>query len=174
MIAAAALIVLFVLAGLWVAYYLPGYAITGDMAHGGPSNPLLKQAAAESGAWLRNYAIHRELLAAPAIGFAGALIALLLLAARQPFVAFLASAASVAGVVATGGISMFPFLLPSSSDPRSSLTVWDSSSSRLTLWIMLIVTAILLPIILCYTTWAIRVMRGKVTLAHVEQGEDLY
>jgi cytochrome bd ubiquinol oxidase subunit II len=174
MIAAVALIVLFALAGLWVAYYLPGYAITGDMAHGGPSNPLLKQAAAESGAWLRNYAIHRELLAAPAIGFAGALIALLLLAARQPFVAFLASGASVAGVVATGGISMFPFLLPSSSDPRSSLTVWDSSSSRLTLWIMLIVTAILLPIILCYTTWAIRVMRGKVTLAHVEQGEDLY
>ena len=174
MIAAVALIVLFALAGLWVAYYLPGYAITGDMAHGGPSNPLLKQAAAESGAWLRNYAIHRELLAAPAIGFAGALIALLLLAARQPFVAFLASGASVAGVVATGGISMFPFLLPSSSDPRSSLTAWDSSSSRLTLWIMLIVTAILLPIILCYTTWAIRVMRGKVTLAHVEQGEDLY
>ncbi|HEX3501096.1 MAG TPA: cytochrome d ubiquinol oxidase subunit II, partial [Stellaceae bacterium] len=69
---------------------------------------------------------------------------------------------------------MFPFLLPSSSDPRSSLTVWDSSSSRLTLWIMLIVTAIFLPLILGYTSWAMRVMRGKVTLAHVEHGEDLY
>jgi cytochrome d ubiquinol oxidase subunit II len=174
MIAAAALIILFALAGLWVARLLPGYAITGDMAHGGPSNPLLKQAAAESGAWLRNYGIHRELLAAPALGFAGALGALLLLAIRLPRLAFLASAASVAGVVATAGISMFPFLLPSSSDPRSSLTVWDSSSSRLTLGIMLIVTAIFLPLILCYTTWAMRVMRGKVTLAHVEHGEDLY
>ncbi len=69
---------------------------------------------------------------------------------------------------------MFPFLLPSSSDPRSSLTVWDASSSRLTLWIMLIATAIFLPVILCYTSWAMRVMRGKVTLAHVESGEDLY
>jgi cytochrome d ubiquinol oxidase subunit II len=39
---------------------------------------------------------------------------------------------------------------------------------------MLIVTAIFLPLILLYTSWAIRVMRGKVTLAHVERGEDLY
>jgi cytochrome d ubiquinol oxidase subunit II len=174
MIAAPALIVLFALAGLWVARFLPGYTITGAMAHGGPSNPLLKQVAAGSAAWLRNYGIHRGLLAAPALGFAGALFALLLLATRLSRLAFLASAASVAGVVATAGISMFPFLLPSSSDPRSSLTVWDSSSSRLTLWIMLIVTAIFLPLILCYTTWAMRVMRGKVTLAHVEHGEDLY
>ena len=78
------------------------------------------------------------------------------------------------GVVATAGVSMFPFLLPSSSDPRSSLTVWDSSSSRLTLFIMLIATAIFLPIILFYTGWALRVMRGRITLAHVEAGEDAY
>jgi cytochrome d ubiquinol oxidase subunit II len=174
MIAAAALIILFALAGLWVARLMPGYAVTGELVHGGPSNPLLKTAAVESGAWLRNYGIHRGLIAAPIIGLVGALGALLLLAARQPRTAFLASAASVAGVVATAGISMFPFLLPSSSDPRSSLTVWDASSSRLTLWIMLIVTAIFLPLILCYTGWAIRVMRGRITLAHVEQGEDLY
>jgi len=174
MIAAAALIALFALAGLWVARFLPGYAITGDIAHGAASNPLVKHAAAEGGAWLRNYGIHRWLLAAPAAGFAGALGALLLHAVRLPRVAFLASAASVAGIVATAGLSMFPFLLPSSSDPRSSLTVWDASSSRLTLWIMLIVTAIFLPIILCYTGWAMRVMRGKVTLADVEAGEDSY
>jgi cytochrome d ubiquinol oxidase subunit II len=174
MIAAGALIVLFALSGLWVARFLPGYAIAGDIAHGGPSNPLIKSAAAESGAWLRNYGIHRWLLAAPALGFAGALGALLLHAVRLPRGGFLASAASVAGIVATAGISMFPFLLPSSSDPRSSLTVWDASSSRLTLWIMLIVTVIFLPAILCYTGWAMRVMRGKVTLADVEAGEDSY
>jgi cytochrome d ubiquinol oxidase subunit II len=174
MIAAAALIILFAIAGLCVARFLPGYAITGDIAHGGASNPLVKQAAAESGAWLRNYGIHRWLLAAPAAGFAGALGALLLHAARLPRVAFLASGACVAGIVATAGLSMFPFLLPSSSDPRSSLTVWDASSSRLTLWIMLIVTVLFLPVVLCYTGWAMRVMRGKVTLAHVEAGEDSY
>jgi hypothetical protein len=38
---------------------------------------------------------------------------------------------------------MFPFILPSSIDPRASLTVWDSSSSHLTLFIMLVVTGLL-------------------------------
>jgi cytochrome bd ubiquinol oxidase subunit II len=174
MIAAVALVILFALAGLWVARFLPGYALSGAIAHGGPSNPLVKSVAAEAGAWMRNYDTHRWLLVAPVLGFAGALGALLLLALRRPGIAFLASAASVAGIVATAGVSMFPFLLPSSSDPRSSLTVWDASSSRLTLWIMLIVTVIFLPAVLCYTGWAIRVMRGKVTLAHVEAGEDSY
>jgi cytochrome d ubiquinol oxidase subunit II len=173
-IAAISLIVLFAIAGLWVARYLPGYAITGDVARGGASNPLAKTVVTENGGWLRNYDSYRWMLVAPALAFAGALAAALLHAVRQPLAAFLASAAAVAGTIATAGLSMFPFLLPSSSDPRSSLTVWDSSSSRLTLFIMLIVTAIFLPIILCYTGWALRVMRGKITLAHVEAGEDAY
>ncbi len=174
MIAGVSLIVLFVLAGLWVAAFLPGYEITSDIARGGPSNPLAKTVAAETGSWLRNYGSHRWMLVAPALAIIGALGAALLHLARWPGLGFLASAAAVAGVVATAGVSMFPFLLPSSSDPRSSLTVWDSSSSRLTLFIMLIVTAIFLPLILLYTGWALRVMRGKVTLAHVDAGEDAY
>ncbi len=174
MIAAAALVILFALAGLFVALIVPGYVISGNIAHGGASNPLLKSATVETGAWLRNYGIHRGLLAAPALGFAGALGALLWQAAGHPRTAFVASGTAVAGIVATAGISMFPFLLPSSSDPRSSLTVWASSSSRLTLWIMLVATVVFLPLILCYTGWAIRAMRGKVTLAQVEAGEDSY
>jgi cytochrome d ubiquinol oxidase subunit II len=174
MIAAVSFIVLFALAGLWVATFLPGYAITSDIARDGPSNPLVKTVVVQPGAWLHNYGGHRWMIVAPTLALFGALAAALLHAARQALAAFLASAAAVAGVVATAGVSMFPFLLPSSSDPRSSLTVWDSSSSRLTLFIMLIVTAIFLPLILCYTGWALRVMRGKVTLAHVEAGEDAY
>src|SRR5258708_5536215 len=54
MIAAATLIVLFALAGLWVSHHLPGYAITGALDHGGASNPLAKTAATEIGAWMRN------------------------------------------------------------------------------------------------------------------------
>jgi cytochrome bd ubiquinol oxidase subunit II len=75
-----------------------------------------------------------------------------------------ASALSVAGVIATAGLSVFPFLLPSSLDPNASLTVWDASSSRLTLGIMLFATAMFLPIILAYTAWVYRVLRGRVTL----------
>ena len=33
------------------------------------------------------------------------------------------------GIIGTAGVSLFPFIMPSSTDPRSSLTVWDSVSS---------------------------------------------
>jgi cytochrome d ubiquinol oxidase subunit II len=70
------------------------------------------------------------------------------------------------------GVSLFPFLLPSSSEPSSSLTVWDASSSPRTLWIMLLATAVFLPIVLAYTTWVYSVLRGRVTVAHVEANPD--
>ena len=174
MLAALALVVLFAGAGAWAALGLSGYVVGSALGHSGPSNPLGKTVSREIGAWLANYRIHAALLAAPALGVAGALLAALLSPLKLDRLAFLASAASVAGVVATAGISMFPFLLPSSSDPRSSLTVWDASSSRLTLFIMLIAVAIFLPIILFYTGWVIRVLRGRVAVQHVERTEHLY
>jgi cytochrome bd ubiquinol oxidase subunit II len=174
MLAALALVVLFAGAGAWAALGLSGYVVGNALGHSGPSNPLGKTVSREIGAWLANYRIHAALIAAPALGVAGALLAALLSPLKLDRLAFLASAASVAGVVATAGISMFPFLLPSSSDPRSSLTVWDASSSRLTLFIMLIAVAIFLPIILFYTGWVIRVLRGRVAVQHVERTEHLY
>ena len=62
---------------------------------------------------------------------------------------------------------MFPFILPSSLDPNSSLTVWDASSSHLTLFIMLVVTAIFIPLIVAYTSWVYRVLWGKVDDASI-------
>ncbi len=56
---------------------------------------------------------------------------------------------------------MFPFILPSSIDPQSSLTVWDSSSSHQTLFIMLVVTVVFIPIIVAYTAWVYKVLGGK-------------
>ena len=56
---------------------------------------------------------------------------------------------------------MFPFILPSSTIPDHSLTVWDASSTQNTLWIMLLATIVLLPIILAYTAWVYRRARGK-------------
>ena len=72
------------------------------------------------------------------------------------------------GVIATAGLSAFPFLLPSSLDPNASLTVWDSSSSRSTLLFMLIAVVVFLPIVLAYTAFVYRVLRGRVTMAYVE------
>jgi cytochrome d ubiquinol oxidase subunit II len=95
-------------------------------------------------------------------------LAALLVGRRRFFLAFLASGLAIAGVISTAGLSLFPFMLPSSSDPNASLTVWDASSSQLTLGIMLGATIIFLPIVLAYTTWVYSVLRGRVTSVEIQ------
>lgn len=163
---------LFAGAGLWVAFGDLGYA-AGAVDPAGPSNPLLTQTTAEAGAWLNNYGAHPWTVLAPALGFAGAALALAGVRMNAEWLAFAGSKLSVFGIISTVGVSMFPFILPSSLDPASSLTVWNASSSHLTLFIMLIVTAILLPIVLAYTAWAFKVMWGRVTAEQVTRG-DMY
>jgi len=166
-LAAIALIALFAVAGLWVAIGIDGYAIVGTVARDGPSNPLLKQVVRAPGAWLANYGEQPWNLAAPALAFLRALGAIALSGLRRRGLTLVSSALSVAGVIATAGLSVFPFLLPSSLDPSAGLTVWDASSSRLTLAIMLGATVVFLPLIIAYTAWVYCVLRGRVTLAHV-------
>jgi len=161
-VAAVAGIVLYALAGVWMASAIGGYRITSAAQMVGPSNPLLKTVELHAGAWLANYAAHPWTMAAPAAGFAGLLGALGGLLLRRPVLALLAAALGIAGIILSVGASMFPFILPSSIDPRASLTVWDASSSHLTLFIMLVVTGIFIPIILAYTTWVYHVLWGKV------------
>ncbi|GLR94218.1 MULTISPECIES: cytochrome d ubiquinol oxidase subunit II [Bradyrhizobium] len=62
----------------------------------------------------------------------------------------------------------WPFMLPSSLDPSASLTVWDTSSSLLTLRIMLAATVIFLPMIMLYTAWVYNVLRGPINEAFVK------
>lgn len=161
-IAAIATIALFALGGLWLKMGIDGYAITSKILTTGPSNPLAKTATHQAGAWLANYAAHPWLLIAPALGFVGALAALVGFLARREIGALLFSKLSIFGIISTVGVSMFPFILPSSIDPKMSLTVWDSSSSHQTLFIMLVVTVIFLPIVLAYTSWVYKVLWGKV------------
>ena len=142
--------------------YVDGYRITSVIVPDGPSNPLLKTAELQAGAWFANYAARPWLWAVPMAGLLGALVAWLGLQLRREWLALLASAVSISGIVLSVGVAMFPFLLPSSIDPRFSLTVWDSSSSHLTLFIMLVSTAIFLPLIVAYTSWVYSVLRGKV------------
>lgn len=125
----------------------------------------------EPGAWMANYAAWPALWALPALGVAGALAAAALLAARRTLSAFVASSLAVVGVIGTAGASMFPFVMPSSTHLASSLTVWDSVSSHKTLGIMFWATLIFMPLIVTYTSWAYRVMRGKVTEAYIREND---
>ncbi len=161
--AAIATIILFALAGLATAFLVSGYRITSAIDPAGPSNPLGKTVVQETGFWLANYRTHPWMMAAPILGFGCAALAFALFRTTRPVPTLLATSTSVFGIVATAGVSMFPFLLPSSSSPESSLTVWDASSSRFTLGIMLVAAAVFVPIVLAYTAWVFRVLRGRVT-----------
>lgn len=156
-------IIFFAVGGVW-ALHINGY-IAEHIDPFGFSNPLNKAVTIQSGAWFRNYALYPWAMLAPVIGFLGAFLVLITASWWNGRLAFLFSAMSIIGVIATVGVSMFPFLLPSSSHPESSLLVWDASSSQLTLLLMLVATLIFLPIILVYTSWVYNALRGKVGVA---------
>jgi cytochrome bd ubiquinol oxidase subunit II len=69
-------------------------------------------------------------------------------------------------------VSMFPFLMPSNIAPGASLTVWDASSSRLTLFVMLLATLMFLPIVIIYTAIVFRAMRGAIKVDDVERNSS--
>ncbi len=174
-IAAIVSFVLFAAGGAWVALGLPGYAITSQVISDGASNPLLKSAElTAAGGWMHNYSAMPATILAPVVGLIGALASAVLLRKRRGGLAFIASGLSIAGIIFTVGFAIFPFLLPSSSQPGSSLTLWDASSSHLTLWIMLLATVVFLPIIIGYTTWVYRVLKGKTTLTEMGENPNAY
>lgn len=175
-IASLCTLVLFAAAGVWVALGIAGHHIVGDLVTVGPSNPTLKQVDTRVGALLDNYTAHRWMLVAPILGFAGA-VALLVGRYREQAAGRLIwlSGMSIAGIVCTAGFSLFPFMLPSSTTPSIGLTVFDSTSSQLTLQIMLIATVIFMPIVLIYTAWVYRVLRGRVTSEWIDsRGHQVY
>lgn len=165
-------IVLFACAGVWVAKFIQGYALPVSIATDGPSNPLTKQVSQVMGAWLQNYSLYPWTISAPACGFIGAGLTILFVKLRSFRTAWVTSALSIAGIITTVGVSMFPFILPSSTHPNFSLMVWDASSSQLTLFIMLIATLIFMPLILLYTSWVYYILRGKVTDEYIKQNQN--
>lgn len=166
-------LLLFVIGGYWVSQ-LNGYSISSHLASDGPSNPLYKTVAAHTGAWLENYKLHPYFIVAPVLGVLGAFCTCWMLGKNKAKTAIIASSSAIFGIISTVGLSLFPFLLPSSSHPSMSLTVWDASSSQLTLTIMTYATAVFMPIILAYTAWAFRVMRGVVTEKTIHDNDQSY
>ncbi|MGJ0391641.1 MAG: cytochrome d ubiquinol oxidase subunit II [Methylocystis sp.] len=173
-VASIATFALFALGGLYAYAMLDGYAITSEIAAHAPSNPLRKTVEVATGAWMRNYDRHPWSQAAPILGLVSALLAAAMFALRREAAAFVASAGAVVGIVTTPGLAMFPFIMPSSSEPNVSLTAWDASSSHLTLFVMLVAVMIFLPIVLAYTAWVYRVLRGKVPSHIFEPGGHAY
>lgn len=165
--------VLFALGGVWVAA-LDGHVVTALSDAAAASNPALKSVEVASGAWLRNFSRWPAMWAAPLLGIGAALLAAVLLWKGARAAAFLATSAAITGIILTTGFALFPFLMPSSLQPSLGLTVWDASSSHFTLWVMLLVAVLLLPVVLAYTGWVYRVLRGPVTADSVARDPHAY
>lgn len=171
-LAAIAMVVAFAAAGLWLRFGgIDGYAIASMPATDALPDPLAKTVVRSADAWWANYARVPAIWLLPILGFAGALLAVWQVRAGRTLTAFVLSSLSIVGVIGTAGASLFPFVMPSSTHPGASLTVWDSVSSHLTLTLMFWATVLFMPIIVAYTSWAYRVMRGKVTVEQIRANE---
>lgn len=163
----------YLLAGLWLAFGIEGYAVISEVPANAPSNPLYSEVA-RTQSWLIAYAERPWIALAPVLGLLGMVMAVLGLRAGREGSTLLWSKLGIFGAISSVGLTMFPFLLPSSINLRSSLTVWDSSSSQQTLFVMLVATVIFMPIILAYTAWVYKVLWGKVTEADVTDEHSAY
>ena len=155
----------------WRAYGWPaastGYVITSVVDPGALPDPLAKTVEVQTGAWMHNYTQYAWAMWVPIAAFAALAASILFSRLHQAGAAFWSSSLACAGIIGTAGVSMFPFVMPSSLDPRSSLTAYDAVSSHLTLGLMLGATVIFMPLIVFYTSWAYKVMWGKVTTEYI-------
>lgn len=161
--------VLFLLGGVWVYLGIDGYVAVSGLDPAGPANPLAKTVEIREGAWFANYGACPVLWALPALGLLGTLASALLVRKGAAGKAIVASSVAMLGIILTPLGAMFPFVMPSSVMPNAGLTLWDCTSSQLTLEVMFFVTLILLPLVLCYTAWAYKVMSGKLTAEYIEK-----
>jgi len=82
----------------------------------------------------------------------------------REFRAFLSSSAAIGLLVTLIGVGLYPNLLLATNDPANSLTIVNGASSQKTLWIMLVIAIIGVPVVLAYTAGIYWVFRGKVKL----------
>lgn len=167
MLAAAVTLGLFLLAGVWVST-LDGYVMAAGADTGGAMTPLAKTVTLEAGGWLRNYREYPLSMVVPVVAGVALLAVALLSRWRRAGLAFFSSAVAVAAIILTAGCSLFPFLLPSRTEPSLSLTVWDAVSSHKTLGVMFWVAMVFVPIVLSYTLWGYWKMRGRLSVDFIE------
>ncbi len=163
LIAPFAVIILFALGGVFLAK-IPCYELISFAGVNAVSDPMNKQVVAGIGCWFSNYEKFPWIVVAPILGFLGEILTVFFAAIKHPGKAFISSAVAIAGIIATVGLTMFPFIIPSSLNPNASLLVFDASSSHWTLMVMLFAVVIFIPIIIAYTSFVHYVMRGKVVI----------
>ncbi|MGF1755841.1 cytochrome d ubiquinol oxidase subunit II [Vibrio makurazakiensis] len=150
----------------------PGYIITSPIVTDAASNPLTKHVMVFEGLLLHNFVSHPLLWLIPLAGIMTLFLASTAVNYQRPGVAFALSSFSIASVILTAGVALFPMVMPSSLMPSHSLTLWDSTSSQLTLSIISVVSIIVVPIILAYTTWCYYKMFGRLNNQYIQDNSS--
>jgi cytochrome d ubiquinol oxidase subunit II len=83
----------------------------------------------------------------------------------REFHAFVSSCAGMALMMATFGLSYFPYMVYSNPHPENSLTILNAASTPKTLGIMLIIACLGIPVVLAYTASIYYIFRGKTKLS---------
>ena len=166
-------IVLFVIGGIWmrsISFFVLDAAPAGNL----PQIPLQQTVSTQVGALYNNYAAHPVLWLLPVVAILALAYGIVAARGGKSHLSWWCGALAWIGVIGSVGAAMFPFMMPSSSDPSHSLTLWNSSSSQLTLTWMTGFALVFVPIILWYTSWCYYVMRGKVKAEDIEHDEHAY
>ena len=163
----------FLLAGVWLILGVDGYRVVSMPALDAIPNPMTKEVVREAGAWLTNYTLYPFTMAFPLLGITGGLMTFVLSAVNRAGLALVTSSLTLTGIILTAGSAMFPFIMPSSTSPNSSLIAWDAVSSHLTLSVMFWAAVIFVPIILGYTTWTYAKMWRRVTVDEIRSQDHL-
>lgn len=166
-------VLLYALGGVWLRA-IDGFTLAHAPAPGTAQTPLQQTVTRGAGAWYENFAAQPLLWLLPVVAFVAILAGIAALRNGRALLAWWLGALGWIGVITSVGVAMFPFMLPSSSVPAHSLTLWNASSSSLTLAWMLGFTVIFIPLIVWYTSWAFYMMRGKVNEEQVASDEHAY
>lgn len=110
------IVICFLLAGYWLWAGVDGFVLLTQDANG-PSNPLLKGVAILHGAWMNHFIRSPLLLIIPLLGMILPILAFYACLRGQTIRGFLFASLTRACVIFTAGITLFPFVMPSSVSP---------------------------------------------------------
>ena len=85
--------------------------------------------------------------------------------------AFIGTFVTIALAVAGLFVSLFPDVMPSTTDVAYSLTTTNASATDYTLKVMTVVAAIFVPIVLVYQAWTYWIFRKRISDHHIPDAE---
>lgn len=161
------LLVLFAISGVLIVLYTPGYSLvySPPVATTNVLDNIVTQA---EGGWFVSFFQYPWKFFPPIFAFIGVLVSMAATYVKSKDVAFWGSGLAVAAIIVTSGTTLFPFIMPSSTNLNQSLTVWNSVSSQYALNTMLYIGVFMLAIVTAYKIFAYRAIWRKQKVLRVE------